>query len=122
MVMENEASQNVGTCVETAKFFKLVPEKACGINWDSLNGEALGELSYPQGYDALPKNRIWNVHLKGKSVLDYPEHLDWGAIFMRLQQDGYMGRLELETHVFGDSQVASSHAAMREIMRIIDTL
>jgi Xylose isomerase-like TIM barrel len=122
MLIENEASQNVGTCAETAKFMKLLPEKALAINWDSLNGEALGEKSYPEGYDFLPKHRILNVHLKGKSVLDYPEHLDWGAIFAQLQKDGYTGRLELETHIFGEGQVAASHASMREIMRIIETL
>ncbi len=122
LLIENEASQNVGTCAETAKFMKLLPEKALAINWDSLNGEELGEHSYPEGYDFLPKHRIMNVHLKGKSVLDYPEHLDWGAIFARLQQDGYTGRLELETHVFGEGQVAASHASMHEIMRIIGTL
>ena len=122
LLIENETSQNVGTCAETAKFMKLLPDKALAINWDSLNGEPLGEHSYPEGYDFLPKHRILNVHLKGKSVLDYPEHLDWGVIFARLQQDGYLGRLELETHIFGDSQVPASHAAMREIMRIIGTL
>jgi len=122
MLIENEASQNVGTCAETAKFMKLLPEKALAINWDSLNGGPLGEKPYPDGYDALPKHRILNVHLKGKSVLDYPEHLDWGAIFAQMQKDGYTGRFELETHVFGDGQVAASHASMREIMRIIETL
>jgi hypothetical protein len=39
-----------------------------------------------------------------------------------MQKDGYTGRFELETHVFGDGQVAASHASMREIMRIIETL
>ncbi len=122
MLIENESSQNVGTCAETAKFMKLLPEKVLAINWDSVNGEALGEKPYPDGYDLLPAHRIKNVHLKGKTVLDYPEHLDWGVIFARLQKDGYRGRLELETHIFGDSQVPSSHAAMREIMRITETL
>jgi sugar phosphate isomerase/epimerase len=122
LLIENENSQNVGTSAETAKFMKLLPEKALAINWDSLNGAALGEHPFPEGYDFLPKHRILNVHLKGKSVLDYPEHLDWGAIFARLQQDGFTGRLELETHVFSDGQIAASHASMREIMRIIDTL
>jgi L-ribulose-5-phosphate 3-epimerase len=101
---------------------KLLPDKALAINWDSLNGAFLGEHPYPEGYDLLPKHRIKNVHLKGKSVLDYPEHLDWGAIFVRLQKDGYTGRLELETHVSGEGQIAASHASMQEIMRIIDTL
>jgi sugar phosphate isomerase/epimerase len=122
MLIENEASQNVGTSAETAELLKLLPEKALAINWDSLNGIGLGEHPYPEGYDVLPKHRILNVHLKGKSVLDYPEHLDWGTIFVRLQKDGYQGRLELETHIFGEGQVAASHASMREIMRIIETL
>jgi sugar phosphate isomerase/epimerase len=122
LLIENEASQNVGTCAETAKFLKLLPEKALAINWDSLNGVPLGEKSYPDGYDILPKHRILNVHLKGKSVLDYPEHLDWGAIFAQMQKDGYTGRFELETHIFGEGQVAASHASMREIMRILETL
>jgi sugar phosphate isomerase/epimerase len=121
LLIENEASQNVGTCAETAKFLKLLPEKALAINWDSLNGVPLGEKSYPDGYDLLPKHRILNVHLKGKSVLDYPDHLDWGAIFVQMQKDGYTGRFELETHIFGEGQVAASHATMREIMRIIET-
>jgi sugar phosphate isomerase/epimerase len=122
MLIENEASQNVGTSAETAQFLKLLPEKALAINWDSLNGAPLGEKPYPDGYDVLPKHRILNVHLKGKTVLDYPEHLDWGVIFDQLRKDGYTGRLELETHIFGEGQVASSHASMREIMRITETL
>lgn len=122
LLIENEASQNVGTSAETAQFIKLLPEKALAINWDSLNGAPLGEKPYPDGYDVLPRHRIQNVHLKGKTVLDYPEHLDWGAIFVQLQKDGYTARLELETHIFGEGQVAASHASMREIMRILGTL
>jgi sugar phosphate isomerase/epimerase len=122
LLIENEASQNVGTSVETAKFVKLLPEKALAINWDSLNGLALGEKPYPDGYDVLPKHRILNVQIKGKTVLDYAEHMDWGAIFVQLEKDGYKGQLGLETHIFGEGQVASSHASMTEIMRIVDSL
>lgn len=120
MLIENENSQNAGTSVETAKLLKMLP-KNVGINWDSLNGLALGEKPYPDGYDAVPKDRIWNVHVKGKSLLDYPEHLDWPAIFDALDRDGFTGRLELETHIFGEGQVAASHASMREIMRLLSS-
>jgi len=122
LLIENEGSQNVGTSAETARFVKLLPDKALAINWDSLNGSALGEKPYPDGYDVLPKHRILNVQIKGKTVLDYPDYLDWGAIFVQLQKDGYKGQLGLETHIFGEGQVASSHASMREIMRITETL
>jgi sugar phosphate isomerase/epimerase len=118
LLIENEASQNAGTSAETAKLIKLLPRNV-GINWDSLNGLALGEKPYPDGYESLPKDRNWNVHVKGKSVLDYPEHQDWPAILSALERDGFTGRLELETHIFGDQQVAASHASMKEIMRLL---
>ena len=118
LLIENEASQNAGTSAETAKLIKLLPRNV-GINWDSLNGLALGEKPYPDGYESLPKDRNWNVHVKGKSLLDYPEHQDWPAILSALERDGFTGRLELETHIFGDQQVAASHASMKEIMRLL---
>jgi sugar phosphate isomerase/epimerase len=118
LLIENEASQNAGTSAETAKLIKLLPRNV-GINWDSLNGLALGEKPYPDGYESIQKDRNWNVHVKGKSLLDYPEHLDWTAILKALERDGFTGRLELETHIFGDTQVAASHASMTEIMRLV---
>jgi sugar phosphate isomerase/epimerase len=120
LLIENEASQNAGTSAETAKLLKLLP-KNVGINWDSLNGVPLGEKSFPDGYETLPKDRIWNVQVKGKSLLDYPDHLDWPAILTALERDGFTGRLELETHIFGEGQVQASHDSMKEIVRILDS-
>jgi sugar phosphate isomerase/epimerase len=57
--------------------------------------------------------------MKGKSLLDYPEHLDWPAILDALDRDGFTGKLELETHIFGEGQVAASHASLKEITRIL---
>jgi sugar phosphate isomerase/epimerase len=118
MLIENENTQNAGTTVETAKLLKILP-KNVGLNWDSLNGLALGEKPYPDGYNAVPKDRNWNVHVKGKSLLEYPEHQDWPAILDALDRDGFTGRLELETHIFGEGQIAGSHASMRELMRLL---
>jgi sugar phosphate isomerase/epimerase len=119
LLIENEASQNAGTSAEAAKLLKLLPRNV-GINWDSLNGLALGEKPYPDGYELLGNDRVWSVHIKGKSLLDYPEHLDWLAIFNSLERDGFQGNVELETHIFGEQQVAASHASMKEIVRLLD--
>ena len=119
LLIENEASQNVGTSAELAKIIKLLPRNV-GMNWDSLNGLPLGEKPYPDGYESLPKDRVWNVHVKGKSLLDYPEHQDWPAILSALERDGFQGKLELETHIFGEQQVAASHASMKEIVRLLE--
>ena len=70
----------------------------------------------------LPKKRILNVQIKGKSVLDYPEKLDWRTIFQTLQKDGYQGKIGLETHIFGEGQITASHNSMREILRIVQEL
>ena len=118
MLIENEASQNAGTCAETARLMKLLPANV-GINWDSLNALPLGEKPFPDGYDAVPHNRMWNVHVKGKSLLDYPEKQDWPAIIQALDRDGFQGKLELETHIFGETQVASSHQSMKELLRLL---
>jgi sugar phosphate isomerase/epimerase len=119
LLIENEASQNAGTSAETGKLIKILPRNV-GVNWDSLNGLALGEKPFPDGYQSVPSDRIWNVHVKGKSLLDYPEHQDWPAIFSALERDGFVGRLELETHIFGEGQVAASHASMKEIVRLLN--
>lgn len=119
LLIENETTQNAGTAAETAKLLKLLPANV-GINWDTLNAVPLGEKSYPDGYESLPKDRIWNVHVKGKSLLDYPDHLDWPTILSALDRDGFPGYLELETHIFGEQQIAASHASMKEIIRLLD--
>lgn len=121
LLIENEGSQNAGTCAETAALLEGVPSPAIGINWDVLNGVGRGEKSFPEGYSALPPRRILNVHMKGKSLLDYPQRLNWIPILRRLESDGYEGKLELETHIFGEQQVASSHASMREILRLLES-
>ena len=120
LLIENETTQNAGTSAETAKLLKLLPRNV-GVNWDSLNSLPLGEKTFPDGYESLPKDRIWNVHVKGKSLLDYPEHQDWPAILSALERDDFSGRLELETHISGDQQVPASHASMKEIMRLLTT-
>jgi L-ribulose-5-phosphate 3-epimerase len=119
LLIENETSQNAGTSAETAKLLKMLPRNV-GVNWDSLNALPLGEKPFPDGYESLPKDRVWNVHVKGKSLLDYPEHQDWPAILKALERDGFKGRLELETHIFGDQQVAASHDSMKEILRLLN--
>jgi len=57
------------------------------------------------------------VHVKGKSLR--PENQDWPAILNALEQDGFAGRLELETHIFGEQQVLASHDSMKEIMMLL---
>jgi L-ribulose-5-phosphate 3-epimerase len=122
LLIENEYSCNIGTSAELANILKMLPSKWIGANWDSMNGLELNEKPYPDGYDVLPKNRIGNVQIKGKQLLDYPEKLDFKPIFQRLEKDGYQGKIGLETHIPGPGLIDASHASMREIMRIVEEL
>ncbi|HTV53733.1 MAG TPA: sugar phosphate isomerase/epimerase family protein [Terriglobia bacterium] len=65
LVIENEEDCNAATGHELAAVLKLAPSRNLGYNWDVGNGYARGEVSYPDGYDALDKRRIWHLHLKG---------------------------------------------------------
>ena len=119
LLIENETACNVGSAAELAAMMKQVKSKQVGINWDPLNAEHSKEVAFPDGYQLLPAAKIWNVQIKGKSILQGPEWMDWTAIFHRLEKDGYRGQVGLETHIFGEIQVQKSHESMREIMRLV---
>jgi L-ribulose-5-phosphate 3-epimerase len=120
LLVENETSCNVAKCSELAAFLKLVPSRAVGINWDVMNGQSMKETPLPDGFSLLPASRIHNVQIKGRTILDYPEKLDWAAIFKTLDQADYKDNVGLETHIFGEIQVAKSHESMQAILKIVD--
>ena len=119
LLIENEASCNVGTSAELAAILKMVPSKAFGMNWDPHNAVALKESVFPEGYSLLPKKRIWNVQVKGRTVLDYKDKMDWAAMFKALEKDGYQGQIGLETHIFGAEQVQRSHESMVAMLKLV---
>jgi L-ribulose-5-phosphate 3-epimerase len=119
LLVENEGACNVVTCAEIADFLKLLPQKNVGINWDPYNGLAQKEQPFPDGYALLPKKRLWNVQMKGHSLLDEQRKLDWRSIFAALDKDGYKGYAGLETHYFDGTLIEKSHLSVQEIMRIL---
>jgi sugar phosphate isomerase/epimerase len=119
LLIENEGACNVGSAAELSALMKLVKSKHVGINWDPLNAEHSNEVAFPAGYDLLPASKIWNVQIKGRSILEGKEWMDWAAIFRRLEKDGYRGQVGLETHIFGETQIQKSHESMREILRLV---
>ncbi len=119
LLVENEGSCNVATCAELAALLKMIPSRAIGVNWDAMNGLAYKETPFPDGYALLPKKRIGNVQIKGRSLIEGPQRLDWEAIFKALDKDGYRGQVGLETHIFGPELIQHSHASMKEILRIL---
>jgi sugar phosphate isomerase/epimerase len=119
LLIENEGSQNVALSVELQKIMKLIPNQYVGYNWDPHNAYGK-ETSYPDGYGALPKDRMMNLQIKGKGVMpESPEKEDWKAILQSLNRDGYKFKIGLETHLFDGTLIAAAHKSMEEIMRIV---
>jgi hypothetical protein len=118
LLLENEGSQNIATAAEIADVMKLIPSRWVGFNWDPHNAYGK-EKAYPEGYSLLPRERMLNLQIKGKGVMpESPEKEDWRAIFAALNNDGYEGKVGLETHLFDGTLIAAAHKSMDEIMRI----
>jgi sugar phosphate isomerase/epimerase len=118
LLLENEGSQNIATAQELADVMKLIPSKWVGFNWDPHNAYGK-EKAYPDGYGLLPKARMLNLQIKGKGVMpESPEKEDWRAIFAALNNDGYEGKVGLETHLFDGTLITAAHKSMDEIMKI----
>jgi sugar phosphate isomerase/epimerase len=106
LMIEDEGSCNVGTGRELALLLKNVAASNVGANWDVGNGCWHGEAPFPTGYEALPKQRLGHLHVKGvqcaSGFKDCQETFaDQGQIdllgqFRALVRDGYEETISLE--------------------------
>jgi sugar phosphate isomerase/epimerase len=107
--LENEHACNIGTAVESAKVLNAVKHPNLKLVWDPANAMVGGENPFPQGYKALPVDRIVHVHAKdchmeGHKPIWGPlgtRSVDWKGQVAALLKDGYQGWLSLETHWAG---------------------
>lgn len=108
LVLENEFACNTATGREAAATLAGVPSQNLALNWDPGNAVMRGELdAFPNGWDAIPKNRIHHCHVKnavkddsGKIVWSPVDigYIDWTAQFRALAKSGYSDAVNLETH------------------------
>lgn len=102
LVLENEHACNIATGVETGWLLERISSPAFGVIWDPGNEAKVGSRPFPEGYDHV-RGRVFHVHLKdvdtnrqyvkmGDGSIDYVEQ------FRALAEDGYSGKMSLETH------------------------
>ena len=106
LVIENEGACNVATGHELARLLKQVRAANVGANWDVGNGYWRGEVSYPDGFEVLPKQRIWHLHLKGvqcqpgfkacRETLTDQGEINLVGQLRALLRDHYQGTMSLE--------------------------
>ncbi len=128
LVLENEFACNVATGVESAEMLDAVKAPALGLNWDSGNAYAAGELRpFPDGYAPLDKKRIWHMHLKdaeGTGANWRPiggGKIDFVGQFRAILKDGFSGTMSLETHYLNAAKdkEASSRESMDGLLKVI---
>jgi sugar phosphate isomerase/epimerase len=111
LVLENEFECNTATGREAAATLAAIPSRNLALNWDPGNAVMRGELdAYPNGWAALPKDRIHHCHVKnatkdasGKIVWAPVDvgYIDWTAQFAAMKAIGYSNAVNLETHWTG---------------------
>ncbi|MGD0922346.1 MAG: sugar phosphate isomerase/epimerase family protein [Terriglobia bacterium] len=128
--IEDEGSCNVGTGRELADLLKMVRAPNVGANWDVGNGLWQGEIPFPAGYEVLPKNRIWHLHVKGvecKSGLGNCDETfaDQGQVdllgqFRALLRDGYQETvsLECEFDAPGCSHLETTQRSLEGLLKV----
>lgn len=132
LVIENEGSCNGGTGHEIAAIIKKAQASNLGYNWDVGNGFEHGEVSYPDGYLALDKSRIWHMHLKGihcdaglkncrESFAD-ASVVDLSGQFKALWRDHYgeTMSLECEFKAPGMTHQQTTKRSMEGLLKIAD--
>lgn len=131
IVIEDEPTTNVGTGREMARLMAAVRAKNVGINWDMGNGNFSGEVSYPTGYELLPKGRIWHVHLKGvacstglkncKETFADEGSIDLLGQLRALLRDRYTGTMSLECEYSapGMSHAETTKRSMEGLLKVV---
>ena len=127
--MENEPSCNTATGAEAARTLAAVRSPSLQLNWDAGNAASRGEIAYPNGYSALPKDRIGYLHCK--DVIRNGDKyewmkmgagiIDWVGQYRALKRNGYRGIVSLETHWRGagtpEESSRQSMAGMKDLLR-----
>lgn len=130
LLLENEMSCNTGTGEEAAAVLKAIPNRNFMLNWDPANsGTFPGNVPYPHGYDALPKERIGHCHAKnvqreGNGKFEWEPVgigvVDWVGQLRALRRNGYHYGLSLETHWRGaGTPEASSRISMADLKKAL---
>jgi len=105
--IENEHSCNVGTGKELGRLLRDVNSPSLRGVWDPANATMLGEVPYPDGYEAV-KGLFPHMHVKDSRKNTTTGELEWAPVgggivdfkgqFQALLRDRYEGTISLETH------------------------
>ncbi|MEO6802312.1 MAG: sugar phosphate isomerase/epimerase family protein [Granulicella sp.] len=123
-VLENEYACNTATGREAGKTLAAIKSRNFKLNWDPGNAVARGEVdAFPNGFNAIPKERIGHCHCKDAVRTNTPAGFEWRPVgggiidwvgqFKAFKKMGYNQAVSLETHWHGpDGPEASTRTSM----------
>jgi len=130
LAIEDEGACNVRTGHELAQLLASVKAPNVGATWDVGNPWFSGEVSFPSGYEVLPKNRIWHVHVKGvaceapgkqcRNAFADQGSIDLAGQLRALRRDHYTGTISLECEYSapGMSHLQTTQRSMEGLLKV----
>jgi sugar phosphate isomerase/epimerase len=122
LLIENQPTQNIGSCAELKAVMDLVMSKAIGFSWDPYSAAVLDETSpWTDGYARLPKARMGNVQIQAEGLSDGPQWINWRKVMEALERDGYSGQISVATKN-SNGTFEKTNDSIREVMHIVGEL
>jgi sugar phosphate isomerase/epimerase len=128
--IENEHSCNVGTGRELGRLLREVNSPNLRGVWDPANATMLGEVPYPDGYEAV-RGLFPHMHVKDSRKSARTGQLEWAPIgggivdfkgqFQALGRDHYAGTISLETHYLraDGNKVESTRESLEGLFKVL---
>jgi sugar phosphate isomerase/epimerase len=130
LVLENEHACNVGTGKELGRLLKDVNSPALRGVWDPGNATMLGEVPFPDGYNAV-RGLFPHMHIKDSRKNAKTGKLEWAPVgggtidfkgqFQALHRDKYEGTMSLETHYrrADGNKVESTRESLEGLLKVL---
>jgi sugar phosphate isomerase/epimerase len=128
--VENEPSCNVATGKELGRLLKEIDSPSLRGVWDPGNATMLGEVPYPDGYEAV-KGLFPHMHVKDSRKNAKTGKLEWAPVgggiidfkgqFQALHRDRYEGTMSLETHYrrADGNKVESTRESLEGLFKVL---
>jgi L-ribulose-5-phosphate 3-epimerase len=130
LTLENEFECNIGTGKELGRLLRDINSPHLRGNWDGGNAAILGEVPYPDGYEAV-RGLFEHLHVKDvrknarTGKLEWAPvgggFIDWKGQFEALRRDRYNNTLSLETHYRkrGATKMESTRISLAGLLKLI---
>ena len=131
LTVENEFACNVGTGRELGHLLRDVNSPSLRGVWDPGNSTLLGEVPYPDGYEAV--NGLFpHMHVKDSRRNASTGKIEWAPVgagtidfkgqFQALRRDRYEGTISLETHYLraDGNKVESTRESLEGLFKVLN--